>query len=979
MASPSAERLVETWMASARDEEIEETVSEISNDRITLLNVVKALGEYLTSEEDQLRTKGVEFLSLVLGRCPPEKLSRQSALKAMGKAFVGGYIFLAEGEKDPRNLLIALAIARVILIEFDISDHVESLFNITYCYFPITFRPPPNDPYGITTEDLQEALRGCLSASPLFGPLAVPIWSEKLTAGSPATKQDTLETMSLCLPVYGAGLARVSARKLWNLLKLEIFQPTDPLTEEEALKTTRVLVETIYAHEEAAIESEDDIQGLARDVCEECINILREPEKNQARSAIKVLCTFVTTTPSVSRFTLSHAVPHLVKLFLDPGEVSNRAPILLLLADLANSARDSMTKEVNKTKHTVAPMMPYKDEVLGVVSAGLKSPASRIPALSLLRGIVWTKRLLTDQELGYIVHSVNEVFQSEEVENDDFSDSAVLEVLTAVSKTAPRHVQEQTLPMLFNSLPDRAPPRNASSERMKFWRILLALKALCVHPELFETLVIRLTTKIDLICLPTSPPAIDDLEPDAAYAHSLLKTIADALTAKVDAGHHDVAKYIERLVPSLYNLFIFAALQDLPGIATGHRLVREAADIITSVTQCVPARRQRDFVAGTFKILSTGEVGGIFEGFQKLPPGTSLSLFNESASSFQKNLLALFSAGVVTAHKEVLPSPPAINDFLDQLLVWSITRTDHYLQRESAWHLISSLVNKHAETANQFLDDKLNNFWQQFIANPAISSEQRRLAIEAWVWISKALVVRKDPFVARFTDKLFEVFGDDAISWDAAKALGNVASADQILTKRNRAVVKILHTQKFVNSILPRLILGAQDSTKSPHEQTAYLVALTSMIKATPRAAYAHEMPALMPLLLRGLDLPDFDIRADVIDTLLTAAGDDISEKSLVSEHASTLVTNMLKNSMWDEMPSVRVRTAALEYLSVLPSVVRYDVLHPMKATVLRELAKVLDDPKRSVRKEAVDTRLVSSQVKRFRRLTVHSFFSTIW
>jgi hypothetical protein len=43
----------------------------------------------------------------------------------MGKTFVENYISLAEGEKDPRNLLVAFAIARVILIEFDIYDHTE--------------------------------------------------------------------------------------------------------------------------------------------------------------------------------------------------------------------------------------------------------------------------------------------------------------------------------------------------------------------------------------------------------------------------------------------------------------------------------------------------------------------------------------------------------------------------------------------------------------------------------------------------------------------------------------------------------------------------------------------------------------------------------------------------------------------------------------------------------------------------------------
>ena len=53
------------------------------------------------------------------------------------------------------------------------------------------------------------------------------------------------------------------------------------------------------------------------------------------------------------------------------------------------------------------------------------------------------------------------------------------------------------------------------------------------------------------------------------------------------------------------------------------------------------------------------------------------------------------------------------------------------------------------------------------------------------------------------------------------------------------------------------------------------------------------------------------------------------------------------------------MRVAALKYLAVLPKIVRYTVLHPQKATVLRELAKALDDPKRAVRKEAVEARSV--------------------
>ena len=43
----------------------------------------------------------------------------------MGDEFIRGYIHLAEGEKDPRNLLLAFAIDRVLLIEFNVVNWIE--------------------------------------------------------------------------------------------------------------------------------------------------------------------------------------------------------------------------------------------------------------------------------------------------------------------------------------------------------------------------------------------------------------------------------------------------------------------------------------------------------------------------------------------------------------------------------------------------------------------------------------------------------------------------------------------------------------------------------------------------------------------------------------------------------------------------------------------------------------------------------------
>jgi DNA repair/transcription protein MET18/MMS19 len=81
-----------------------------------------------------------------------------------------------------------------------------------------------------------------------------------------------------------------------------------------------------------------------------------------------------------------------------------------------------------------------------------------------------------------------------------------------------------------------------------------------------------------------------DLEPSAAYAHAILTALANTLRTKVELGHTDVAKYIDRLVFRLYNLFIYSALlsTDNSTAATDLRVIGIAAHIITLVVQTLP-------------------------------------------------------------------------------------------------------------------------------------------------------------------------------------------------------------------------------------------------------------------------------------------------------------------------------------------------------------------------------------------------------
>lgn len=325
-------------------------------------------------------------------------------------------------------------------------------------------------------------------------------------------------------------------------------------------------------------------------------------------------------------------------------------------------------------------------------------------------------------------------------------------------------------------------------------------------------------------------------------------------------------------------------------------------------------------------------------------------------SSLQKNLLALFSAAIIALHKEVALPVPDEDAFLNTLLQWSSAHAENILQRDAATHAISSLVNRRPGGLGVFLAETLDSFWTTQIADRVTPPPKRKEGISSWAWITKALLIRNDAAAARNIDKLFGLLDDAEVSWDAARAIGSVVATDKILTKRNHAVIKILYAQRYCSSVLPRIVEGAKSSSDS-QKQNAFLVALTSLIQSVPKSVYAPQMSMLMPLLLRGLDLPDTEIRAGVMDTLFAAAQSDANENGVVAEHAASLVSTMLRNSMVKEMPSARVRIAALRFLAILPSTVRYDVLHPQKAAVVRELAKVLDDPKRAVRKEAVEAR----------------------
>ncbi|KLO19073.1 ARM repeat-containing protein [Schizopora paradoxa] len=1034
----STVRLVRTWMASERDEEVKQTVADLSTGKASLLDVVKALGEYLPSEDDNLRTKGVEFLSKVLEDIPPSCVNKQathmlavfytnkledtatnvpalkgiiplislptitsqdvtlifnaltthvnmkelaqsaryiafkildsmiarhrSVLQGMGEQFLEGYVSIVDGEKDPRNLMLAFAIDRVLCIEFDISKHIEEMFNIIFCYFPITFRPPKDDPYGITPDDLRNALQSCLCASASFGRLAFPLFLEKLYAGSPLTKGDILDSIALCLPIYGPAETQAFAKKLWNAMKLEIFQPVNPEIEEKALASLRVLVKTLYEVPDETLSNASEPKGLVSDILSECVELLNEPEKSQAIPASKVVASLIGSTSSVTQYVLNRVVPLLVSLFRKREEIPNRPQILTLLC-VVIAAVESNQVLFAEDADIQKQLQGYKDDILGVFVAGFKSDDSREATIEGLRKLIGIKGVIAEEEMTFIVHTITEVLQAS-AQNSEVSCDDTLDLLITIAKDNSKIVEEITLPTLFSSLPDSAPDRSAVSERLGYWQILQWLEKLCTTPPLFETLVVRLTTKLDLICSPATLniDSNDDREPIAAYAYCILATLAAVLQTKENGKHTDIPKYAERLVPKLFNLFFFLCLTPEIGTFTtdNPRLISVAAKVISIVTRSLSFAEQEKLSTGLQAAYFNDEPKQVASGFQKLPEAVQLEAFDVRASPEKQNLAILFAAPVIGFRKGVFISSPDSINFLKKVQSWSLEISNH-TQREAAHHIIAATLNKNVEELSPFVEYQLGEFWTTEIEPKEQAATRRQNAIESWHWILKSLVARNHETAVRFVAPLMQLFSDDDVAWDAARAIGRaVALEGGVLDKKNHVVVKILYAQRYFQAILPKLL----DLTKGPAgdpQRRASLVAMSFLISSLPKSVYVSEMTKLMTHLIRGLDLPDAQIRASIFDTLSTVAETASAEQSdiqgVIAEHAHTLTTVALQNALPKDVTSVSLRVSALKLLGGLPQAVRYDILHPQKPFVLRELGRALDDPKRSVRKEAINAR----------------------
>lgn len=148
--------------------------------------------------------------------------------------FIKTFIAIGEGEKDPRNLLDSFTINKLINenFNFDINldlhkQFLNDLFDICFCYFPISFTPPSNDPYKITSKQLKSKLIDTIASQSLFTPDSFNNLIEKLTSTNPIVRNDVLHTLLACIQNYNIETIKTYWSIIWNSIKFELLHRND--------------------------------------------------------------------------------------------------------------------------------------------------------------------------------------------------------------------------------------------------------------------------------------------------------------------------------------------------------------------------------------------------------------------------------------------------------------------------------------------------------------------------------------------------------------------------------------------------------------------------------------------------------------------------------------------------------------------------------------------------------------------------------
>ncbi|XDV45165.1 hypothetical protein PO909_013302 [Leuciscus waleckii] len=851
--------------------------------------------------------------------------SREEELKGLGADFTFGFVQSVDGERDPRNLLLAFQVARNIIHRgYDLGKFVEELFEVTSCYFPIDFSPPPNDPHGITQEDLILSLRNVLTGTSRFAEFLLPLIIEKLDSDVQSAKVDSLQTLAACGLTYSHKELAEFLPGLWSAIRREVFQTASERVESAGLSALAALTSSL-SRSVLSSDSEDSLQVFLNLVLKDCQHHLCEPDLKLVWPSTKLLQAAAGASYRASLIVSAAVIPALLEQYNNRTQCAQRRTLLEVLQGFVQPS--PLSRPADGVESV---LVAFQQSLCSVVFSALaeSSAGLQVTATRVLTALGQQPCLLAQTDVEKAVDHLTRLILEEE---DTQVSLAVVECSGSLAHLHPKAFISRMIPRLKEEILSEC---NA------------AVRLRCV------TAVASVSSQLSVV--QESTPVLLQVLASAhtgSCSFSVEEVSAVCISLQRIAAHARDTEEIGRffhsnIIPRLLGLALQAALQSRDSghssPLTDEAVLSALVPVISTACAALQSESASRMAAQAVSLFLDGDVSFLPE--NAFPSQIQL-LQSQAESRGPSQLVCLLMACVCSLPRSV--DIPEIDRLLVQLEELICT-CSHLFSYTFAAKCFAGLVNK--RPAGEALDAVLERVLKRIsVELENGSSSQRTQAFTLLLWVAKALLLRYHPLSTALTDKLFALLSDPELGSQAADGFCVLMSdSPDVLNRSCHADVRIMYRQRFFAENSSKLVEGFNSAEQE--KKSCYLKALSHIVNNLPREVQLSELPALLPLLLEALSCPDREVQFSTLSCMQPVL---LEPPEALRNQLEALFSRMLALT---SSPHMKVRIASIRCVHALSRLPEHVVL-PFRARVLKALAVCLDDRKRLVRNEAVAAR----------------------
>lgn len=742
-----------------------------------------------------------------------------------------------------------------------------------------------------------------------------------------------------------------------------------------------------------------NLSRFLKPITKECNEQLREPQQKQAKPARQILSSLSSASAPSFVLLIEAVLGSLIRVYEEADGIAKQREILETLVELLRSAIIvyGTWNSTDPEPEIPNPLLPFKDSLSDIFNKSLTGSAKDETAfrLSAIKGLLELSTLrnyLQDNEIGLFVQYLNDIILHEASARNNLRKDAV-QALAEVSKYKPNLIVDITFPALISTLPD-----SDTATDSQYLLILDSLAKISVEREVLNTLVKRLLSKLETVLQPGN-------QNSSAYAGAILMTISYSMShvkGVLDGAHLEF--YYDKIVRSLCRRAALASLKkDDLTVLNEPRVLDTLGRLCNFIVRSLPRTIQDEVSKNVYNLYAAED------GFVPIP-------FSKSPTTEHQRQTALLSTYLLAALPKDITSlqyaTPSIIPLIHDVSELAISEEQNVYTQFALVQQVALLINKFLPSSEQQAASSLL-FSLIVGSSPEEQGQQQQQlsqqTVQTIFWISKALVLRLAPSTSEILTSLLKLLEspDLTTSHLSAQGFSILLAEDDIISKENGANIRLLSKQRVFTTLIPLISEKVQQanvntnstatapspiSASSPkHAKEAYLTALSGLLSTIPSSLVMTKLETLLPLLLQSLDLTSTDaetqsIKSATLETLAVIIRENgvrvINDIGYVEDLVTRLLrtarisrskpqaqeqTQLDKSGVPSGNNSPRIRARALQCLFILAKnpagageaskQVTVSPLLKLKGTVVRSLGLVLDDPKRDVRKAAVDAR----------------------